>query len=116
MLIRLDAGFELNGASVENLWQAVIAANRERGTQRILAVGEIHRSMSVSEIFRSAARPLTAHLFGLKLALCWKNFVPDADSRLFQDSARNRGLEVRYFENEPAALAWLASGEPAKPA
>jgi hypothetical protein len=47
---------------------------------------------------------------GLSVACVFHGYVPDEQSRLFQEAAVNRGVRMEFFEDLNAALDWLGLG------
>ena len=82
---------------------------RERGWHRIfIDAREIRTRFSVTEVFElGATNGDHGFTWSMKLAM----LVQDVDlqnARFYETVSQNRGTNVRLFESEQAALAWLA--------
>ena len=110
LYVSLDPGFEMAPLSMTSVWTAICETCRELGLSRALAEGDgVVRRLTPVESFDIAE--LAARLLpGLSLACVFRGYVPDEQSRLFQDTAKNRGVRMEFFQDLNAALRWLGAG------
>ena len=110
LYVSLDPGFEMTPPSMTSVWTAICETCRELGLSRALAEGDgVVRRLTPMESFDIAE--LAARLLpGLSLACVFRGYVPDEQSRFFQDTAKNRGVRMEFFQDLNAALRWLGAG------
>lgn len=90
--------------------QRVLDLCRERGKTRILVDARgSQRNVSLVALLEgveSTSRMQRA----FRIALVAPHLIDNEDSRLVSDAAYTRGVYVRYFPDEDAAMAWLLEG------
>ncbi len=91
-----------------NIWLQVAMACRESNVSLILVLSEIIGHLPTMAAFEIANDP---EAFGwsrrLKLAIVDLNNEARPDSLFGENVAVNRGFNLKIFENEPEARAWL---------
>lgn len=107
LYIRHGEGFEITTESMNELWPFLSEQCEKFGCSRVLAEGPApRRDLDTVDAFQSGVRAAET-VPSLWLAICFQGYEPDELSELFQHSARNRGVHVKFFSNTEQALKWL---------
>jgi hypothetical protein len=100
-------GFDESLAEVENYGLSVIEACAQGGVTRILCdERDLEYRLGTFDTYK-AAEALAMHAPRVGRAAIIPNPKHLADARFWEDVVVNRGLSVKVFQDEAAALAWL---------
>ncbi|HSU25274.1 MAG TPA: hypothetical protein VLI65_04795 [Pyrinomonadaceae bacterium] len=108
--IRHGEDFEITPERTDDFWNFLAKICEEHDCSRVLAEGPTpKRRMDTVAAFQSGVQAAGVRK-DLWLAIYFHNYEPDELSELFERSARNRGIHVRFFDNRDRALNWLGVG------
>ena len=93
------------------LWAQVAEACRTSGLRSVLGVNSLTGPVDTLKAFEIArALPAMFQGTGVNAAVVIRGTEEAVrDNRFAEDVAANRGLRIRLFDDEAAALAWLRS-------
>ena len=110
--LRLDVSGEYMPGTVAeeaiNIWARTADACREHSKSRVLMVNDVPGAMPTIAAFEIASNPSEIGWDPrVKIALVYTH-KERFESNIFSETvARNRYLNVKAFQDEPAAISWL---------
>lgn len=110
--VEIASGFKVDAAQMNEYWAKLKAICDEHNSKRVLVEGFVPGGeRDTTEVIEAGQRTATVpHLW---LAYHLKNFVPTAQSELYEVIAASRGVRVKFFANAETALKWLRNNAPA---
>ena len=107
--VRHREGFEITPQGTEEFWRFLSRLCTKYACDRVLAEGQKpERRLDLVEAFQSGVQ-VAERIPDLWLAIFFENYRTDELSELFERTARNRGVHVRFFSSRPQAVKWLTS-------
>lgn len=106
---------EADSYEISQMYWAEIAAECEkRGTRKLFVEERLQQQIpSIADTYQAAAERHEMGLAGIKIAF-YDAFAEQLDQNQFGELvARNRGVNVKVFDDADAALTWLQNDEPA---
>jgi hypothetical protein len=104
---------EADSYEISQMYWAEIAAECEkRGTKKLFVEERLEQQIpSIADTYQTAAERHEMGLAGIKIAF-YDAIADQLDQNQFGELvARNRGVNVKVFDDTAAALAWLLSDE-----
>ena len=110
--VEIAPGFKVEPDQMNEYWEQLKAICDEHNSKRVLVEGFAPSGeRDTTEVIEAAQRTSTVpHLW---LAYHLKDFVPTAQSELYEVIAASRGVRVKFFSDTEHALMWLRNNTPA---
>ena len=98
----------------QTYWAEIAAECEKRGTKKLFVEERLEQQIpSIADTYQAAAERHEMGLNGIKIAF-FDAFGEQLDQNQFGELvARNRGINVKVFDDFDAALKWLRNEEPA---
>lgn len=95
-------------------WADIAAECEKRGTKKLFVEERLQQQIpSIADTYQAAAERHEMGLAGIKIAF-YDAFAEQLDQNQFGELvARNRGINVKVFDDPDTALAWLRNEEAA---
>ncbi len=109
--VTLDKDFKITPEQQNQYWDQLRRLCDEHNTRRVLVEGFVPSGeRDTTEVIEAGQR--TATVPNLWLAYHLKDFVPTAQSELYEVIAASRGVRVKFFADAEHALMWLRNNTP----
>ena len=110
--VTVGKDFKIEPYQQNEYWDQLRRLCDEHNTRRVLVEGFVPSGeRDTSEVIEAGQR--TATVPNLWLAYHLKDFVPTAQSELYEVIAAARGVRVKFFADAEHALMWLRNNAPA---
>ena len=104
--VQLSSDLEVSSEQRNLLWDRIARVCEEHGSRRVLVEGRAPKGVfQTSEVIDAGLKAATVPK--LWMAFCFKDFMPDELSELYETVAASRGVRVKHFTNIKSALQWL---------
>jgi hypothetical protein len=101
--------FELSRELTDFMWSEIARACEKYHCYKVLIEAPApNRDLDTAGAFESGAR-LSEIAPRLSVAICFHGYKTDDLTEFFETVARNRGVNVGFFDDAAAALTWLRS-------
>jgi hypothetical protein len=99
--------FELSRELTDFMWSEIArACGKHHCSKVFIEAPAPRRDLDTAGAFESGAR-LAAIAPRLSVAICFHGYQTDDLTEFFETVARNRGVNVGFFDDAEAALTWL---------